>query len=62
MDKISDEILDQILQLHSFLTLKGFEKRARPGLIQAWQDVLTDHQLTIKNNQLNECGYYGPLD
>lgn len=59
---MDDQILDRILQLHSFLSLKPFQKRARPGFLQALQDVLTNHQLQVQNYQLNDCGYYGPTD
>jgi hypothetical protein len=59
MDTISDDVLERILELHSFL-LKGFEKQSRPEFTEALEDILETRQFRVKPDQLNSCGYYGP--
>ncbi|EED11912.1 hypothetical protein TSTA_110910 [Talaromyces stipitatus ATCC 10500] len=62
MDDITEETLERILRLHSFLILPAFQKRSKPGFTEALTAILTRRGLAVDPEKLNGCEFYGPLD
>lgn len=55
---LSDDLLDRILKIHSFLTQTAFGKRSKPGFTEAVTRIINDKGLTVDPAKINGC----PLD